>query len=66
MKMQYDREANAAYIQFSQGPSVKTRKLDDLTLADFSKNGKLIGLEILDATKRISPQLLKKFVRIDK
>ena len=56
MNINYDKEADALYIEFKKGKSSKNRKLDDLTIMDLDKEGKIMGIEILDASKRLPPK----------
>ncbi|MFH1187200.1 MAG: DUF2283 domain-containing protein [Candidatus Levyibacteriota bacterium] len=55
MKFEYDKEADAAYIcmedSIANGQVQKTIELDDNIIVDFDKNGKLLGIEILSASK---------------
>lgn len=53
MKMQYDQKENAVWIELAKGKYVKTRKVSDVILVDEDKDGKILGIEILDATKNI-------------
>ena len=54
MKMRYDRKVDAAYIELAKGKYSKTRKVSDVILVDEDKKGKVLGIEILDASKNIS------------
>jgi len=54
MKIRYDRKVDAMYIQLAKGKYDGTRKVSDVILVDEDKNGKVLGIEILDATKNIS------------
>jgi uncharacterized protein YuzE len=52
MRIQYDREADALYIQMQEKKVTKTKEVEEGLLVDFDEEDKLIGIEILDATKR--------------
>lgn len=54
MKLQYDPAVDAVYIDLAKGTYKKTRKVSDVVLVDEDKDGKVLGIEILDATKNIS------------
>jgi uncharacterized protein YuzE len=54
MKMRYDRKVDAAYIELAKGKYHATRKVSDVIVVDEDKNGKVLGIEILDASKNIS------------
>ena len=64
MKMKYDSKVDAAYIELAKGKYKKTRKVSDVILVDEDAKGKILGIEILDATKNITafnPQETKVF-----
>lgn len=52
MKIEYDPEVNALYIQFRPAApgGVESRALSDDVTADYGPDGRLVGLEILDAS----------------
>jgi uncharacterized protein YuzE len=52
MTITYDREADALYIRFKE-TTVTTKDLGDGIAADFDAEGRLAGLEILDAALRL-------------
>lgn len=51
--MQYDQKENTVWIELAKGKYAKTKKVSDAILVDEDKNGKILGIEILDATKNI-------------
>lgn len=54
MKMKYDRKIDAAYIELAKGKYEVSRKISDSIVVDEDKKGKVLGIEILDASKNIS------------
>jgi uncharacterized protein YuzE len=54
MKIEYDREVDALYVRLQEKFVAKTTEIDEGINIDFDEGGKLIGLEILDATERYS------------
>ncbi len=68
MKITYDRSQNAAYILFddlSDEISANTYTCDPsevggLISLDFDSNGRLMGIEVLAADKRLPERLLKQ------
>lgn len=54
MKMRYDSKVDVAYIELAKGKYDSTRKISDVILVDEDKEGKVLGIEILDATENIS------------
>ena len=53
MRITYDREADAVYISFRDTP-VTTQHPSDGIAFDYDADGRLAGIEILDASVRIS------------
>ena len=60
MEIRYDKDADALYIEFSKGEFSKNKKIDDFTILDLDKSGNLLGIELLEASKRILPESLSK------
>lgn len=53
MKIKYDSRVDTIYIELAKGVYEDTRKISDTILVDEDKNGKILGVEILDAKKNI-------------
>jgi len=68
MKMTLDRKADAAYIRLAQigsGSVEWTYPCDPLEVKgqinlDFDAEGRLVGIEVLDASKKLPVELLRK------
>jgi uncharacterized protein YuzE len=58
MKISYDPEVDALYIQFRpiEPGRVENRDLDEGITADFGPDGLLSGIEVLEASKLIDLQ----------
>ena len=54
MKIEYDREVDALYIRLQEKYVARTVEIEEGLNLDLDENGKLIGLEVLDATERYS------------
>ena len=54
MKIEYDKKADAVYIYLQEKEAAKTIELSEIVKADLDKEGKLIGIEVLNATQRYS------------
>jgi uncharacterized protein YuzE len=52
MRIEYDREVDALYIRLQEKYVDRTIEIGDGLNVDFDENGKLIGLEVLDASDR--------------
>ena len=59
MEISYDPEVNVLNIQLQKGNYEKSRELDDRIIIDYSTDGKIMNIEILDATKRISTKTIE-------
>ncbi len=53
MKIQYDPKVDAVYIEFAKGKYEVSREISEAVVVDEDKNGKILGIEILDAIKNI-------------
>ena len=60
MRIHYDKKADALYIRFSEEKYFESEELKEGFIADLDKKGKLIGLEILDASENLPKESLKK------
>lgn len=66
MKIKYDKKEDAVWIELAKGKYSQTRKISDAVLVDEDVKGKILGIEILDATKNIeafNPQATKFSVK---
>ncbi len=52
MKIEYDKEVDALYIRIQEKKVFKTKEIEEGVNLDIDENGRIIGLEILDATKK--------------
>ncbi len=53
MEITYDKKADAMYIEFRVGKFAKNKKVDDFTIIDLDEKENILGIELLDASKRI-------------
>ncbi len=60
MEISYDKEADAMYIEFREGEFAKNKKVDDFTIIDLDKKGNILGIELLDVSKRLPKEALSK------
>lgn len=58
MEIVYDKEADALYITFMEGVFSSNKKIDDLTILDLDTKGNILGIELLDVSKRIPAKSL--------
>jgi len=67
MRIEYDRDVDAAYIYFqddiaaggaSRTISVDPQAINGMVNLDLDDDGRIVGLEVLDASKLLPQQLL--------
>jgi uncharacterized protein YuzE len=54
VKTHYDPEVDALYIQFSEAEIVESEEVFDGVTFDFDGEGRIVSLEVLDASKHIA------------
>jgi uncharacterized protein YuzE len=67
MRVEYDKDADAAYIYFkdiTEGEVVQTISLNESVNIDLDKCGRTLGIEILDASKNLPANAIKSAVAI--
>jgi uncharacterized protein YuzE len=47
MKLEYDVEADAAYVRFSETPRSRTEEVSDVCIVDFDPAGNVVAIELL-------------------
>jgi uncharacterized protein YuzE len=60
MEINYDKEADAMYIEFRKGDFSKNKKIDDFTIIDLDKAGNILGIELLEVKRRIPLESLSE------
>jgi uncharacterized protein YuzE len=58
MRLTYDQEADALYIELKRVTPVDSRDLEDGVTVDLGEAGRIIGIELLDVQKRFGPDAL--------
>jgi uncharacterized protein YuzE len=62
MRMRVDHAADAVYLNLTDRPSKDSEEVADGIVVDYDAEGRIVGLEILDAAKRTDdPEVLKQF-----
>ena len=67
MKVSYDKQVDAMYISLENVKSKRVKKtisLNDDIIIDFDKNKKIVGIEILSASKNIAQKQLKQVEKV--
>ena len=61
MKITYDKEVDAVYIQLSVGQPEGVIEAADGINIDVSSDGKIVGIELLNATEKVSLESLLSY-----
>ena len=59
MKIEYDPDADALYIEFTDAEFARNRVIDHQTIIDLDKGENIIGIELLNVSKRIPKDFMK-------
>ncbi|MCD6299771.1 MAG: DUF2283 domain-containing protein [Dehalococcoidales bacterium] len=60
MRIEYDREADALYIHLRQAPVEDNVDIEEGVTVDLDAQKHIVGIEILDASTRLSPEELNQ------
>ncbi|CAA6819014.1 MAG: Unknown protein [uncultured Thiotrichaceae bacterium] len=52
MKIEFDPEIDALYVQLAEGDIEKTEEIKKGMMLDYDKSGNVLGIEILNVSKR--------------
>ena len=52
MRIEFDQKADALYVQIHEDYVAHVKEIEEGVIVDFDRNRKIIGIEILDVTKR--------------
>jgi uncharacterized protein YuzE len=55
MTLRYDPEADAVYIKLADGAYDESEEVSPGVFLDFTLDGQVMGIEILDASKTLAP-----------
>lgn len=60
MNIEYDPEVDALYVRLSQRKIVESEQVQPGIVLDFDEDGKVVGVEVLHASRRdLAPESLK-------
>lgn len=54
MRFHHDKKIDALYIRFDESPYEESDEVEKGIVFDYNAKGKLIGIEILDASKKMT------------
>ncbi len=64
-RIKYDAEADAMYIQVRRGKYEISEELAENIIIDLDKLGRVLGVEVLDASKRLKRRTLTKMLKAE-
>jgi len=59
MKVSIDKEDDALYFELDDAEIVESEEVHPGIIMDFDANGKVVGIEILDISTRVTPEKLR-------
>ena len=59
MKLKIDKENDALYFRLDESSIVESEEVQSGVILDFNADGKVVGIEILDLSSRMSQDQLK-------
>ncbi len=58
MKLTIDRQADALYLDLDEAPAAESEEISPGVILDYNADGKVVGIEMLYLSKRVSPEKL--------
>ncbi|MEK9162630.1 MAG: DUF2283 domain-containing protein [Chloroflexota bacterium] len=59
MKVSIDKEDDALYFELDDAEIIESEEVHPGIIMDFDANGKVVGIEILDISTRVTPEKLR-------
>ena len=59
MKLKVDRKNDALYLRLDEDAIIESEEVISGVILDFDKEKKVVGIEILDISKKVNPDRLK-------
>lgn len=66
IRVEYDSKADALYIWLRKARYEISEELAENVIIDLDKRGRIIGIEILDASKNLGKRLVNKILHTEK
>jgi uncharacterized protein YuzE len=61
MKLKIDKEADAVYLRLDESKIMESEEISPGVVLDFNERNEVVGVEILNVSRRISPINLANF-----
>lgn len=59
MRLKVDKEQDALYFRLDEAGVMESEEVEPGVVLDFNKDGKVVGIEILNLSKRMSSEQMK-------
>ncbi|HEU0022666.1 MAG TPA: DUF2283 domain-containing protein [Dehalococcoidia bacterium] len=59
MRLRLDKESDALYFRLDEAAILESEEVQPGVILDFNAEGKVVGVEILDVSTRVSPAQLQ-------
>jgi len=66
VRVEYDQKADAMYIWLRKAKDDISEELAENVVLDLDKNGRIIGIEVLDASKNLGKELVTRILSTEK
>jgi len=66
VRLEYDQKADAMYFWLRKTKYDISEELAENVVIDLDKNGRIIGIEVLDASKNLGKELVTKILSTEK
>lgn len=66
VKVEYDKKADALYIWLRKAKYDISEELAENVILDLDKNGRVIGIEVLGASKSLGQEIVTKIINTEK
>ncbi len=66
VRVEYDEKADAMYVWVRRGKHDVSEELAENVILDLDKKGRIIGIEVLDASKNLGKELVNRILLTEK
>lgn len=63
MKFSYDKKIDALYMRFNEKLIIESDQVSDNIIIDYDRSGRIVALEILDASRKMAKNIQSKFLK---
>lgn len=61
MRLKIDKENDALYLRLDDASIIESEEVEPGVILDYSSEGEVVGIELLNLSKRTKPEQLKSF-----